>query len=139
MQKYKIVKFPFFFLVLLLVVLNSCASKTYKQSQNEIYKHDTPLIKKDWKKIGREEVNKTVEMGPQPVFGEVERLSKRKKITSQHVTNYLLIPDEYELLKQNVTLKFSNLDFKETLQLMAKVGEINILVGDEVGVAITAE
>ena len=133
MQKNKIAKFPFFFLVLLLVVLNSCATKTYKQSQNKIYKHDAPLIKKDWKKIGREEVNKTLEMGPQPVFGEVERENKRKKITSQHVTNYLLIPEEFELLKQYVTLKFSNLDFKETLQLMAKVGEINILVGDEVG------
>ena len=78
-------------------------------------------------------------MGPQPVFGEVERSDKRKKITSQHVTNYLLIPEELELLKQNVTLKFRNLDFKETLQLMAKVGEINILVGDEVGGAISAE
>ena len=54
MQKNKIVKFSFFFLVLLLVVLNSCATKTYKQSQNKIYKHDAPLIKKDWKKIGRE-------------------------------------------------------------------------------------
>ena len=139
MQNYKITKFFPFFLILLFVIVNGCASKTYKESQNEKYKHDTPLIKKDWKKIGADEVNKTVEMGPQPVFGDVERTNKRKKITSQHVTNYLLIPEEYELLKQDVTFRFNNLEFKETLNLMAKLGEINIMVGDEVGGAITAE
>ena len=139
MQNYKITKFFTFFLILLFVILNGCASKTYKESENKKYKHDTPLIKKDWKKIGADEVNKTEEMGPQPVFGDVERTNKRKKITSQHVTNYLLIPEEYELLKQDVTFRFHNLEFKETLNLMAKVGEINIMVGDEVGGAITAE
>ena len=139
MQNYKITKFFTFFLILLFVILNGCATKTYKESENKKYKHDTPLIKKDWKKIGADEVNKTVEMGPQPVFGDVERTNKRKKITSQHVTNYLLIPEEYELLKQDVTFRFHNLEFKETLNLMAKVGEINIMVGDEVGGAITAE
>ena len=38
-----------------------------------------------------------------------------------------------------MTFRFHNLEFKETLNLMAKVGEINIMVGDEVGGAITAE
>ena len=71
MQNYKITKFFTFFLILLFVILNGCAMKTYKESENKKYKHDTPLIKKDWKKIGADEVNKTVEMGPQPVFGDV--------------------------------------------------------------------
>ena len=51
----------------------------------------------------------------------------------------MLIPDTYPLLKQRVTLKFKNLDFKETMHLMGKIGEINVLVGDEVAGAISAE
>ena len=50
MQKNKIAKFFTFFLVLLFVILNGCATKSYKQSENKKYKHDVPLIKKDWKK-----------------------------------------------------------------------------------------
>ena len=43
------------------------------------------------------------------------------------------------MLKQKVTFKFQNLDYKEAMALMAEVGEINILVGEEVAGAITAE
>ena len=43
------------------------------------------------------------------------------------------------MLKQRVTLKLKNLDYKETMKLMGKIGEINILVGDEVAGAISAE
>ena len=128
--------------LILLVALSSCASdgrSLLGKNKGERFKHDTPLIKEDMKKMGRDEVNKTIEMGPQPVYGDVEKLGKRKKISSQNVRNYLLIPDEFVQLKQNVTFKFQNLDFKETLQVMAKIGEINILVGDEVAGAITAE
>ena len=42
-------------------------------------------------------------------------------------------------LNKGVTLKFKNLDFKETMKLMGKIGEINVLVGDEVAGAISAE
>mgnify|MGYP003299343594 CR=1 FL=1 len=62
-----------------------------------------------------------------------------RKISSVKEKNYLLIPDDYDLLKQNVTFKFQNLDYKEAMALMAEVGEINILVGEEVAGAITAE
>ena len=79
MQNYKITKFFTFFLILLFVILNGCATKTYKESENKKYKHDTPLIKKDWKKIGAEEVNKTVEMGPQPVLAISKEQIKEKK------------------------------------------------------------
>ena len=78
-------------------------------------------------------------MGPKPVFGDTTNINKRKKISSQSSRNYLIIPDSYTNLKQRVSLKFQNLDFKETMKLMAKIGEINILVGDEVAGAISAE
>ena len=121
--------------LILAFVLSGCAAV----NKNKSFKHDTPLIKEDIKKIGREEVQKTVEMGPQPSLGEAQKLTKRKKISSQKVRNYLLIPDEYETLKQLITFKFQNIDYKEAMQLMGKIGEINVLVGDEVAGAISAE
>ena len=78
-------------------------------------------------------------MGPKPVFGDTTNLNKRKKISSSSSRNYLIIPDSYTNLKQRISLKFQNLDFKETMKLMGKIGEINILVGDEVAGAISAE
>ena len=78
-------------------------------------------------------------MGPKPVFGDAKKLKKRKTISSQVNKNYLLIPDDYKNLKQNITIKFQNLDFRETMKLMSKMGQINILVGDEVAGEISAE
>jgi len=118
-----------------LLVLTGCAQKYAKKG----FKHDTPLIKQDVKKLGKQELDKSAEMGPVPVEGDVIKLEKRKQISSVKEKNYLLISDEYESLKQNVTFRFQNLDFKEAMGLMADVGEINILVGDEVAGSISAE
>tara|TARA_Y100000590_G_scaffold185421_1_gene211249 strand:+ start:1995 stop:3536 length:1542 start_codon:yes stop_codon:yes gene_type:complete len=118
------------------ILLNGCAVKDGKLKG---FKHKTPLIKEDIRKTGRVEVDKTVEMGPQPIEGDVIKLGKRKQISSTKKRNYLLIPDEYTLLKQNVSFKFQNLDYKEAMDLMAKIGEINILVGDEVAGSISAQ
>jgi type IV pilus assembly protein PilQ len=125
--------FVFLFLILF---LNGCQTPN---KLNKPFKHNTPLIKDDVKKMGKSEVAKTIEMGPKPVIGDTRKLQKRKKISSQSQRNYLLIPDTYPMLKQNITLKFKNLDFKETMKLMGKIGEINVLVGDEVAGAISAE
>ena len=110
-----------------------------KIKKNKGFKHDTPLIKEDVKKLGKIEVEKSAKMGPTPVVGDIKVLEKRKQISSVKEKNYLLIPDEYMLLKQKVTFKFQNLDYKEAMSLMAKVGDVNILVGEEVAGAITAE
>ncbi len=59
-------------------------------------------------------------MGPKPLEGNAKKLGKRKKISSEKQKNYLIIPDDYPLLKQRVTLKFKNLDFKEIMNLMGK-------------------
>ena len=103
------------------------------------FKHNTPLIKEDIKQKGRIEVDKTAKMGPQPAEGDVVKLGKRKQISSQRQRNYLLISDDYKLLKQKVSFKFQNLDYKTAMELMAKVGEINILTGDEVAGSVTAQ
>ena len=125
----------FFFL---LVILSNCTS-TGQFKKAKPFKHNTPLIKENIKKSGQTEIAKTLEMGPKPVFGDTTNLNKRKIISSQSSRNYLIIPDSFTNLKQRVSLKFQNLDFKETMKLMAKIGEINILVGDEVAGAISAE
>ena len=124
---------------ILTLVLSGCANTKYGKKYNKPFKHNTPLIKGDVKDKGKAEVAKTLEMGPKPVDGDPRKLGKRKKISSELNKNYLIIPDEYPLLKQRVTLKFKNLDFKETMKLMGKIGEINVLVGDEVAGAISAE
>ena len=125
-------------LIIFGLILNGC-TKSFNEKYNKPFKHNTPLIKKDIRTTGQAEIAKTLEMGPKPVDGDAVKLKKRKKISSETQRNYLLIPDSYPLLKQRVTLKFKNLDFKETMKLMGKIGEINVLVGDEVAGAISAE
>ena len=120
----------------LLLLLNACAKNEFF---NKDFKHNTPLIKEDVKKSGKSEVDKTVKMGPKPNEGDHKKLQKRKKISSVKAKNYLMIPEEYPQLKQKVTFKFQNLDYKEAMHLMANIGDVNILVGEEVAGAITAE
>ena len=127
----------FAFFAFLILILNGCASG--QLGKTKTFKHNTPLIKDDIRKKGELEIQKTVEMGPKPTIGDTRKLEKRKKISSQKAKNYLLIPDDYRLLKQNVTFNFKNLDYKEAMTLMSKIGEINILVGEEVAGAISAQ
>ena len=125
----------YFGLLLFALVLSGCQSV---KNANKPFKHNTPLIKDNIQKDGQAEIQKTLELGPKPSSGK-KVIGKRKKISSEAQRNYLLIPDTYPKLKQRVTLKFKNLDFKETMNLMGKIGEINVLVGDEVAGAISAE
>ena len=120
-----------------IVFLNGCTQG--QLSKSKTFKHNTPLIKEDIRVKGKKEIEKTVDMGPQPVLGDTDKLEKRKKISSQTKRNYLLIPDQFTSLKQPVSFRFKNLDYKEAMELMGKIGNINILVGDEVAGSITAE
>ena len=123
--------------ILLSVLISGCATTGKKGSKG--FKHDTPLIKTDVKTMGKKELDKMAEMGPVPVEADVVKLKKRKKISSVKEKNYLLIPEEYISLKQNITFKFQNMDFAEAMTMMAKIGGVNILVGDDVAGAISAE
>ena len=107
--------------------------------KSKSFKHDTPLIKTDVKQLGKKELNTSASMGPVPVDGDVVKLKKRKQLSSVKERNYLLISEEFTSLKQNVSFKFQALDFKEAMRLMAEIGNINILVGDEVAGSVSAE
>ena len=134
------IKFSKIFVIFVLfasILLSGCTSDGKFGIKK--FKHETPLIKDDIKKKGSIEVDKTAKMGPQPATGDVIKLGKRKQISSQKQRNYLLISDDYKLLKQNVSFKFQNLDYKSAMELMAKAGEINILIGDEVAGSVTAQ
>jgi len=124
-------------LILIGLFLSGCASTGKKGTKG--FKHDTPLIKTDVKKLGQAEVDKMVEMGPIPVEADVVKLKKRKKISSVKEKNYLLIPEEYKSLKQILTFNFQNMDYAEAMRLMGKIGGINILVGEDVAGSVTAQ
>ena len=130
-------KISFLILPLFVLFLSGCADKLAKKSGS--FKHDTPLIKTDVKQLGKKELNKSAQMGPTPVDGDVVKLKKRKQLSSVKERNYLLISEEFTSLKQNVSFKFQALDFKEAMRLMAEIGNINILVGDEVAGSVSAE
>ena len=83
---------------ILLLVLNACAKPNIKT--NKKFKHNTPLIKDDIRKSGKMEIEKTVNMGPQPVIGDTRALQKRKKMSSVKERNYLLIPISNTLIKK---------------------------------------
>ena len=130
---------PIINLILLVFVLSACTATGTGKKVSKGLKHDTPLIKDDVKKLGKAEVDKTVKMGPTPAEADVIKLKKRKKISSVKEKNYLLIPDEFTDLKQQVSFKFQNMDYTKAMGMMAEIGGVNILIGDDVAGAITAE
>ena len=65
-------------ILLILLIVSGCAKP---QKNIKTFKHNTPLIKKDIKAEGRAEIDKTLEMGPKPVEGDIVKLGKRKQIS----------------------------------------------------------
>ena len=95
-------KLSFIIIPFLILLLTGCAEKFAKKK----FKHNTPLIKTDVKKMGKQELEKSAEMGPTPIDGDVIKLKKRKQLSSVKERNYLLISEEFESLKQKVSFKF---------------------------------
>ena len=131
------------FLVLLMVSLILSGCVVNKDGKYGLKKKEPWKIKgnfpTDIQAKGKAEISKTIELGPKPVSTDNKKIKKRKIISSEIQKNYLSIPDKYPLLKQNVTFKFKNIEFKEVMLLMGKVGKINILVGEEIAGTISAE
>ena len=131
------------FLVLLMVSLILSGCVVNKDGKYGLKKKEPWKLKgnfpTDIQAKGKAEISKTIELGPKPVFTDNKKIKKRKIISSEIQKNYLSIPDKYPLLKQNVTFKFKNIEFKEVMLLMGKVGKINILVGEEIAGTISAE
>ena len=118
-------------------LITSCATTKGKKSVHG----EEPLIKpSDVVVKGREEMDALVKAGPKPYDPDFDmRAEKRKTITTENVRNYVTIPDDYGNLKQEVSLNFNNVDFSYAMALMAEIGQINILVGDEISGTVTAK
>ena len=126
-------------LFFLIGLVTSCATT---KGKNEKSVHgDKPLI--DPSEIvvqGREDMDKMVKAGPKPYDPDFDvTANKRKTLTTENIRNYVTIPDEYGNLKQEMSINLKNVDFKYAMSLMADVGDVNILVGDEVSGTVTAK
>ena len=70
----------FLILVIISLFVSAC-TQTGKKTKG--FQHDVPLIKTDVKKLGKKELEKSAEMGPKPVEGDVIKLKKEKNIISK--------------------------------------------------------
>ena len=68
------------------ILLTGCAEKYATKK----FKHNTPLIKQDVKILGKKELEKSAEMGPMPVEGDVIKL---KKESNYHQSRKKLSPN----------------------------------------------
>ena len=132
-------KHAYFKIILLLfcyLLATNCSS-----TQNKSVHGDKPLI--DPSKVvveGTKEMQKKVEFGPKPFETEFDpTANKRKTITTEQVRNYVSISDEYESLKQNVSLNLNGVDFRDAMETLADIGNINIIIGEEVSGTLTAK
>ena len=125
-------------LILSIVLLTNCTTPNGNKTKSV---HGTePLINTDEVvQKGKEEVRRIVEAGPKPSDTQiVNKEKKRKTITTEEVRNYVSIPSDYKNLKQDISINFNNIDFTEAMSLMSEIGEINILVGEEVTGTVNA-
>ena len=123
---------------LFLIMLFFSGCETTKPTVN--VHGEKPLI--DTSKVisdGKKQIEKKVKDGPKPIENSNNVKTKRKTITTQKVKNYVSIPDDFTNLKQKISINFQGLDFSYVMSLMAELGNINILVGDEVSGTVTAK
>jgi type IV pilus assembly protein PilQ len=127
-------------LLLLSFALANCTT-TGKFKKPKSVHGDQPLINtQEVVEQGRKDMERIIEAGPKPYDTEIEiREDKRKTITTEEVRNYVSIPSEYSNLKQSVSINFNNIDFTEAMSLMSDIGDVNILVGEEVSGTVSAK
>jgi type IV pilus assembly protein PilQ len=133
------IKFSKIILIIFLSVL-MFGCQTVKKDKKINAEENESLI--DSQKIvteGQKSMDKKVLEGPKPKILKKVPEVKRKTLTEEKVQNYVSIPDTYTQLKQNISINFQGLDFKYAMDLMAEIGDINIIVGEEVSGTISAK
>ena len=121
-----------------ILLLTSCATKKLEP----VSRHSKdPIIKpSDIVVEGQKSIEEKIKYGPKPYDTEFDpRENKRKTITSEQVRNYVTVPSEYENLKQIIDINFNGVDFRDAMGALADIGDINIIVGEEVSGTVTAK
>ena len=119
-----------------LIFLTNCTSTKKKSVHGEGPLIDPSQIVID----GDKSMQDKVKYGPKPYDTEFDpTANKRKTITTEQVRNYVSIDEEYTNLKQIVSFDFKGVDFRDAMDALAEIGEVNIIVGEEVSGTVTAK
>ena len=132
---------------LMMALLQSCASTGLKSDKNKKkdkidYENPGELIDTTQVRIeGQKTLDKKIEDGPKPYGGDFSPTEAERRITiaKENIKSYVSISDDYSNLKQNVSLNLQGLDFAYVMSVMADIGGVNILVGDEVSGTVNAK
>jgi len=129
-------------IIFLTFFLASCTTtQSAKQKKSKsVHGGDTIINPSDVVVKGKKDMDEKIKMGPKPYDTEFDpTANKRKTITTEQVRNYVSVPSEYIELKQIVNLNFNGVDFRDAMGALADIGDINIIVGEEVSGTVTAK
>ena len=140
----------FFFLV---SFITSCATDSSIKGKSQYEKNKAILATKSEKEIrhgtehlidpkvvkkqAQKEMDIIEKAGPQPYELDDVRDDKRDLIVTEQSQSYEMISDDFANLTRNISLNLKSVDFNDTMQLLAEVADVNILVGEEVRGTVT--
>lgn len=116
------------FIVLFSLFLSACASRQVEK----------PLIKTDeFLAQAKKDIDETVKLGPKAVIETDEfkkaQENKRRNITSEETRSFIGVGTKFKNLKQTISINFNNVEIRNVLEAMGELGDINVLIGEEVG------
>ena len=115
-------------IVTFLLFLAACASRQVEK----------PLIKTDeFLAQAKKDIDETVKLGPKAVIETDEfkkaQENKRRNITSEETRSFIGVGTKFKNLKQTISINFNNVEIRNVLEAMGELGDINVLIGEEVG------
>ena len=115
-------------IVTFLLFLSACASRQVEK----------PLIKTDeFLAQAKKDIDETVKLGPKAVIETDEfkkaQENKRRNITSEETRSFIGVGTKFKNLKQTISINFNNVEIRNVLEAMGELGDINVLIGEEVG------
>ena len=115
-------------IVLFSLFLSACASRQVEK----------PLIKTDeFLAQAKKDIDETVKSGPKAVIETDEfkkaQENKRRNITSEETRSFIGVGTKFKNLKQTISINFNNVEIRNVLEAMGELGDINVLIGEEVG------
>ena len=115
-------------IVIFSLFLSACASRQVEK----------PLIKTDeFLAQAKKDIDETVKLGPKAVIETDEfkkaQENKRRNITSEETRSFIGVGTKFKNLKQTISINFNNVEIRNVLEAMGELGDINVLIGEEVG------